>query len=357
MIRIYHLIKFNTALLAILVFTGGFFHVSFGSERTVEIKKEFRTTNKEDEGSSHFERTIEKNGIKYQLMSLQTDYEEIIYPDSVLTIDSPPFVGNPEGYIPQETVEEGGKKYHLTASEILDISMEEKTEYSETSILYRGVEYIDKIPERAQVRVTDEDLNQEQIVELPAVSHVEESNYWDYGFTFPITVSGYQEKSYLLGDTEIPNGVPLIDYADAFLKYLNLPPDYYEITSIAWTGEPELQNGDLVRTAQARGRKAVKNIRSIYGGEVTFPAVKAKVYRGTYVEEGVENQTDLLLYKKIVTAVYERQTREEFSEILRSILTKTVLLTGFLILLIMILILHKKKKRSKTNPASDLNSG
>ncbi len=347
MIRIYRLIKINTAFLILLVFAGGFFIISYGSEKTVEIKKEFRTFNKEDEGGSLFERIIEKNGIKYQLMSLWTDYEETIYPDSVLTIDSPPFVGNPEGYIPQETVEEGGKTYHLTASEILDIFVEEKTEYSESSILYKGVEYIDQIPEQAQVRVKDKDLNQEQIVQLPAVSNVEESNYWDYDFTFPITVSGYQEKSYLLGDTEIPNGVPLIDYADAFLKYLNLPLDYYEITSIAWTGEPEEQNGDLVRTAQARGRKLVKNIRAIYGGEVTFPAVQAKGYRGTYVEEGAENQTDHLIYKKIVTAVYERQTREESSKILISILTKTIVLTGFLILFIVILILLKKKKSQK----------
>ncbi len=356
MIRIYRLIKFNTAFLTALVFTGGFFSVSYGTEKTVEIKKEFRTLNKEDEGSSHFERIIEKNGIKYQLMSLKTDYEETIYPDSVLTIDSPPFVGSPEGYIPQETLEERGKKYHLTAGEILDISTEEKTKYTESSILYKGVEYIDQMPEQAQVRVRDEDLNQEQIVELPAVSYAEESNYWNYDFTFPITVSGYHEKSYLLGDTEIPNGVPLIDYAEAFLKYLNLPTDYYEITSIAWTGEPEERNGDLVRTAQARGRKLVKNIRGIYGGEVTFPAVQAKVYRGSYVEEGAENQTDHLIYKKIVTAVYERQTGEGFPEILRSILTKTIVLTGFLILFIVILILCRKKKRSKTTPQSDLNS-
>nr|WP_314465444.1 hypothetical protein [uncultured Clostridium sp.] len=259
--------------------------------------------------------------------------------------------------MPQKTVEEGGKKYRLTASEILDISLEEKTEYSESSILYKGVEYIDQMPEQAQVLVTDEDLNQEQTVELPAVSHVEEGNYWNYDFTFPITVSGYQEKSYLLGDTEIPNGVPLIDYAEAFLKYLNLPLDYYQITSIEWAGKPEELNGDLVRTAQARGRKLVKNIRGIYGGEVTFPAVQAKVYRGTYVEEGAENQTDHLIYKKIVTAVYERETREGFPEILKSILTKTIVLTGFLILLIVILILNRKKKRSKTNSASDLNSG
>ena len=139
--------------------------------------------------------------------------------------------------------------------------------------------------------------------------------------------------------------MPLIDYAEEFLKYLNLPRDYYEITSIAWTGEPEEENGDMVRTAQARGRRLVKNIRGIYGGEVTFPAVQARIYRGTYVEDGTENRTDQLIYRKSVTAVYERQERNEFLKILRYILTGTIALAVFLLFFIVILILLRKKKK------------
>lgn len=334
-----------TAFLTFLFLMAGQDNLSYGAEKTVEVRKEIRTFTKEDDGNGQFDEIIEKEGIKYKLRSLQTDHVELIYPGNVLAIDSPPFVGSPEGYAPQETVLEEGKKYHLAASDIMDIQTEEKTEYSESSILYKGVEYIDRMPDVARVEVINEDLKLKQTVELPAVSHVEESIYWDYDFTFPINVSGYQEDSYLLGDREIPNGVPLIDYAEEFLKYLNLPRDYYEITSIAWLGEPEEQNGDMVRTAQARGRRLVKDIRGIYGGEVIFPSVQARIYRGTYVEDGTENQTDQLIYKKSVTAVYERQTRNGFLKILRYILTGTIALAVFLLLLIVILILLRKKKK------------
>ncbi|MTK07869.1 MAG: hypothetical protein F8N38_12380 [Hungatella sp.] len=264
--------------------------------------------------------------------------------DDVLTVESPAFVGSPKEYAPLETVMKEGKKYHLTNSEILDIFTVEKTEYSESSILYEGVEYIDRMPETAWVQIINEDLKLKQTVELPVVSQVEECFYWDYDFTFPIEVSGCQEDTYLLGDRDIPNGVPLIDYAEEFLKYLNLPGDYYQITSIVWTGEPVERNGDMVRNAQARGKKLVKNIRAVYGGEVTVPSVKAQIYRGIYEEDRPENQTDPLIYKNREIAAYERQAWNGYRKIVRYIITITITLTVLLLLLIVILILHKKKK-------------
>ena len=281
--------------------------LSYGAEESIEIRKSIRT-------------------------------------DDVLTVESPAFVGSPKEYAPLKTVMKEGKKYHLTNSEILDIFTVEKTEYSESSILYEGVEYIDRMPETAWVQIINEDLKLKQTVELPVVSQVEECFYWDYDFTFPIEVSGCQEDTYLLGDREIPNGVPLIDYAEEFLKYLNLPGDFYQITSIVWTGEPVERNGDMVRNAQARGKKLVKNIRAVYGGEVTVPSVKAQIYRGIYEEDKPENQTDPLIYKNREIAAYERQAWNGYRKIVRYIITITITLTVLLLFLIVILILHKKKK-------------
>lgn len=276
--------------------------------------------------------------------------------EDVLTVDSPVFVGSSKEYAPLETVIKEGKKYHLTNSEVLDIFTEEKTEYSESWILYEGVEYIDRVPETAWVQVINEDLKLKQTVELPVVSQVEERYYWDYDFTFPIEVSGYQEDIYLLGNREIPNGVPLSDYSEEFLKYLNLPGDYYQITSIVWTGEPVERNGDMVRNAQARGKKLVKNIRALYGGEVTVPSVQAQIYRGTYEEDRTKNQTDPISYKNSETAVYERQAWNGYRKIVRYIITITITLTVLLLLLIIILILIKKKKAeadTETDSQSD----
>jgi hypothetical protein len=305
----------NTVFLIFLsLLTGPF--LSYGAEETIEIRKDIRT-------------------------------------GDVLTVDSPAFVGSPEEYAPLKTVIKEGKKYHLTNSEILNIFTEEKTEYSESPILYEGVEYIDRMPETAWVQVINEDLKLKQTVELPVVSQVEERLYWDYDFTFPIEVSGYQEDTYLLGGREIPNGVPLIDYAEEFLKYLNLPGDYYQITSIVWTGEPVERNGDMVRNAQARGKKLVKNIRAAYGGEVTVPSVQARIYRGIYAEDRTENQTDPLIYKNSETADYERQAWNIYRKIVRYMITITITLAVLLLLLIVILILHKKKKRAGSDSEPD----
>ncbi len=294
--------------------------LSYGAEKSIEIRKDIRS-------------------------------------GDVLTVDSPAFVGSAKEYAPLETVMKEGKKYHLTNSEILDIFTEEKTEYSESSILYEGVEYIDRMPETAWVQVVNEDLKLKQTVELPVVSQVEECFYWDYDFTFPIEVSGYQEDTYLLGNREIPNGVPLTDYAEEFLKYLNLPGDYYQITGIVWTGEPVERNGNMVRNAQAQGRKLVKNIRAVYGGEVTVPPVQAQIYRGIYEEDRTEDQTDPLIDKNSETAAYERQAWDGYQKIVRYMITITITMTVLLLLLIVILILHKKKKKaeSESEPDSQLD--
>ena len=285
-----------------------------------------------------------------------TDIIKDIPPGDVLTVDSPAFVGSPKEYAPLKTVMKEGKKYHLTNSEILDIYTEEKTEYSESSILYEGAEYIDRIPETAWVQVINEDLKLKQTVELPVVSQVEERFYWDYDFIFPIEVSGYQEDTYLLGDREIPKGVPLTDYAEEFLKYLNLPGDYYQIANIVWTGEPVERNGDMVRNAQAQGKKLVKDIRAVYGGEVTVPSVQARIYRGIYEEDRTENQTDPLIYKNSETAVCERQAWNGYGKIVRYIITITITLTVLLLLLIIILILlEKKKAEADSEPDSQLD--
>ena len=335
----------NTILLTISVFLAGDFNQSYGAERILEIKKEIQTTREDDDGNSQFGEVIEKEGIKYQLKSLHTNHVEIIKPPASITVDSAPFVGSSNGNELRETIEEDGKKYYLTASELMGITTEERTEYTESSVFYKGVEYIDRLPEEAEVQVIKQDLKLEMTVKLPAVSYEEERNYWSYDFSFPITVDGYQENSYLLGNTEIPNGAALIDYAEAFLNYLNLPQDYYEITGISWTGEPEKHQGDTIRRAFASGRKRVKDIRGIYGGEVTFPSVQAKINRGIYVEEGAEDKTGHMVYKKSITAVYEPQTDTGFRKILTYILTITVALTVFILVLLVILVVINKKKR------------
>ena len=330
--------------------------ITHAEETFIEITKEYRTSIKEEDGRNQFKEVYEKDGIVYRLKSVQVGNVEEVYPGDIITYDSDPFVGNPEKYALNETVEKEGKRYTLKASELSKVVTEETTKYSEASILYEGVEYIDSLPEDARVKVINEDLTQELNVILPAVDYKEESTYWDYSFSFPITVSGYDADSYMLGQTEISNRSPLIDHAKLFLSYLNLPSQYYEITSIEWDGDPVSMDGEVIRNATAHGRKFVKDIRGIYGGDVTFPSIEANVYHGTYIDADAENQTEQITYKKEVTATYERDGRKGFWNFLKRLLTNTVTLSILLILLIILIlrvIVKKVRKRNRAQRNTD----
>ncbi len=320
-------------------------------EKYLEIKKEYKTFIKEEDGRSQFKDVYEKDGIIYLLKSIQIDEVEEIAPGDTIAYDSAPFVGNPEEYTPKNAIERNGKRYILKTTELTKVITEETTKYSEASILYKGVEYIDSLPEAAEVKVINEDLKQELKVRLPAVDYKTEGTYWDYNFTFPITVTGYDADSYMLGQIEISNHSPLIDHGDQFLDYLNLPAQYYKVTRIQWEGKPVGKEGEMIRKATAYGRKLVKDIRGIYGGEVTFPSVEATVYHGVYMEADAENETSQVIYRKQATATYERKGRIGFWNFLKWLLTNSVTLTILTILLLILLLLLtialKKRKRKE----------
>lgn len=330
--------------------------IAHAEETFIEIKKEYRTFMKEEDGRSRFKEVYEKGGIVYRLKSVQINNVEELYPGDIITYDSDPFVGDPEEYAPTEEIVKEGKKYTLKTSGLSKVVTEETTKYSESSILYEGVEYIDSLPEDAQVKVINKDLMQELDVILPAVGYKEESAYWDYNFTFPITVRGYDADSYMLGQTEISNRSPLIDHAKLFLSYLNLPSQYYEITSIEWEGDPVSKAGGMIRNATAHGRKFVKDIRGIYGGDVTFPSLEANIYHGTYIDAEAENQTEQIIYKKEATAAYERDGRKGFWNFLKWLLTNSVtlsILTILLIILLLLVIVKRVRKRNRVQKKTD----
>lgn len=338
--------KVITVILALPLIFGGA-NVAFGKEYKMEIKKEYWSQTDQNDGKNHFEEIYKKDGKKYRLQSVQIEDVEKVFPGDVITYDSPPFVGDLKGHEPKKELEKDGKEYILQSSEIIQVTTEETTKYSETSILYRGVEAIDGIPEAAEVQVTNEDLDQKLKVKLPVVDYKEEETYWDYQFTFPITVTGYHASSYRLGQIKISGSDSLIDHADQFLDYLQLPSRYYEITRVEWNGEPEERDGDVIRKATAYGRKLVKDMRVSYGGEVNFPSVKAKVYHGIYEEKNAISPTGQYKYRKKATAIYEKVRPNQFWEILKWLQTRTIALMALLLLLYLAITLLKSAKRRK----------
>lgn len=330
----------------------GWCSMAKAEEELLIIKKEYKTTIKEEDGRSQFKEIHEKDGILYRLKSVEIDNEEEVPPGDTITYDSAPFVGKPQEYAPEKAIEKDGKKYILKTSELAKVIAEETTRYSEASILYKGVEYIDPLPEDAEVKVINEDLKQELKVRLPVVDYKEEGTYWDYNFTFPITVTGYDADSYMLGQMEISNNSPLIDHGDQFLDYLNLHPQYYKITRIQWDGKPVQKEGEMIRKATAYGRKLVKDIRGSYGGAVTYPSIEANVYHGVYIEADAENQTGRPIYRKQATATYEQKGRIGFWNFLKWLLTNfhtLSILTILLLTIFLILAVAQKSQKRKGN--------
>lgn len=346
--------KFIQSLLVMLIVAPlvlGCAGMAQAGEKEIEVKKEYRTSIKEEDGKKQFKEIYEKDGLRYHLKSISIDNVEEIFPGDVITYDSDPFVGDPKEHEPKENVVREEKNYTLKKSEIKEITTEETTKYSETSILYKGVEYIDSLPEEAEVNVANENLNQKLKVRLPAINYKDEGTYWDYNFTFPVTVTGYDSESYMLGENEISRNEPLIDHAGQLLAYLNLPAEYYEVMSIEWSGEPVLKDGEMIRNAIAHGRKLVKDVRGTYGGDVTYPSVKANVYHGVYIESEAENQTDQVIYKKYATATYERDGMG-FWDFLKWLLSNPITLVILLFLLLIaaiILIITKRIMKRKKN--------
>ena len=331
------LIKNFVAIFIAVLNVYGYAGIVHAEETRIEIKKEYETSIKEDDGRTQFKEVYEKDGILYRLKAVQINYVEQVYPGNIITYDSDPFVGDPAEYAPKESVVKEGKRYHLKSGELKKVMTEETIKYTEASILYKGVEYIDNLPGDAEVKVVNEDSKQEQKVRLPAVNYEEEGTYWDYHFTFPITVTGYDADSYMLGQLEISKNTPLIDHGDQFLDYLNLPTQYYKITRIQWDGKPVGEEGEMTRKATAYGRKLVKDIRGIYGGDVVFPSIEANVYHGVYVEGDPENQTGRPVYRIQATGVYEQNGRMGFWNFLKWLRTNSLTLAILKLLLLTIL--------------------
>ena len=324
-------------------------HVAFGKDYKLEIKKEYWSQTDQNDGKNQFEEIYKKDGKKYRLLSVQIEDVQKVFSGDAITYDSPPFVGDLEGHKLNKELEKDGRKYTLQSSKIIQVMTEETTKYSETNILYRGVEAIDWIPEVAEVQVMNEDLEQTLKVTLPVVDYKEEGTYWDYRFTFPITVTGYHASSYWLGKNKISGSDSLIDHADQLLDYLQLPSRYYEITRVEWNGEPIERDGDVIRKATAYGRKLVKDINAIYGGEVKFPSVKAKVYHGIYEEKKAIRQTEQYKYRKKATAFYELVSPNRFWEILKWLRTRSIALITLLLLFYLAIKVLKAAKRRKRN--------
>lgn len=200
-----------------------------------------------------------------------------------LTWESPVFFDNEDDCQPQKELERDGKQFRLISKRIRTVSLPGERTYLSADIPYE-LEGRQEPPESAVLTATDENTGLEYEREVPRLEIVEKEISWSDDFSFPVTISGYDADSFLLGDTEIPKDAPLSDYGEEFLDFLGLPGDCYRIHTVIWSGEAYEKEGILCRDALAAGEKLVRSVEVKYGGEVLTPDIQGKQYIGIYEE-------------------------------------------------------------------------
>lgn len=218
-------------------------------------------------------------------------------------------------------------------------------------------------PETAVLSLRDDLSGMEYEREVPLKKITEKQQSWVDGFSFPITVSGYDADVFLLGEMEIPAGVDLSFYGEELLEAAGLSSDYYRVESVEWIGESYEEGGIMFRDAVARGEKLVRQVEVLYGGQVRMPEVPVES------ENITEESTQESVFEETVpeTRIAERaeetqsvqEVTEEFAEAqgffekaiqwFREHLTIVTVSAGVLFILIGVLVfwryLMKKKSR------------
>ena len=139
-------------------------------------------------------------------------------------------------------------------------------------------------PETAWIKIKDETTGKQFEREVSKKEVIEKDTAWKDDFSFSVTVFGYDADMLYLGDHEIPANTDLAEYGEQLLESLDLPIEYYMVESVEWSGEPYERDGMMCRDAAAYGKKLVRYVDVVYGGQVRTPDVPGKRYLAVYEE-------------------------------------------------------------------------
>lgn len=198
-----------------------------------------------------------------------------------LVYEGPVFQNGAEASKPPESMEQDGAMYRLRSLSMEPGEREGETRYGQVEIPY-SLEGTQEAPESAVVRIWDPASEVYFEREFPKTHETETGEFWDEGFSFPVTVTGYDADYYYLGETQVESVEKLSDYGELLLMSLGLSEDQYQVTDVSWDGEPYEENGILCRRALARGKKKIRTVMITYGGTVKMPDIEGSRYIGIY---------------------------------------------------------------------------
>ena len=273
-----------------------------------EKKLTYQTYDQNGDAKDRLPETITVNGETYVLSTAKNPTlisKEEVTPKTI-SYETEVFVGDESEHAPVPTmIGEDGKTYSLMSQALNEREAEERTEYREVKMTYKGVEAGVQIPDTKETEFEDADTRQKVKAVLDLKNTEILSERWEDQFSFPITITGYDADVFVLNGKEIPKTEDLTPYADDFLAYLKLDPEFYQIDSIAWdgaayTGEDE----SVMRNAHGTGSKKVRDIEATYAGDVKLPAIVGKSWSCVYEEDIPVSER--VIYTMAVTAAYEK---------------------------------------------------
>ncbi len=140
-------------------------------------------------------------------------------------------------------------------------------------VIYEKVEGGASLPETLDIRV------EEDGVTVTAVCSIQERTvlreWWEEGFSFPVTFHSYDAAYYSLRDILIPYNEErpeLEGYEKRLLELIGVPLEEYRISSVQWDGEAyQGEDGELCRDAVGTGEKLLRDYRVRYAGMAKLP--------------------------------------------------------------------------------------
>lgn len=273
-----------------------------------EKKLTYQTYDQDGDPKDRLPAAITVNGETYTLSTVKTptlvNKEEVI--PKTISYEGEVFVGDESEHIPAPTmIGEDGKTYSLMSQDLNEREAEERTEYREVKMTYKGVEAGVQIPDTKETEFEDADTRQTVKAVLDLKNTEILSERWEDQFSFPITITGYDADVFVLNGKEIPKTEDLTPYADDFLAYLKLDPEFYQIDNIAWDGAAYTgEDGSVMRNAHGTGSKKVRDIEATYAGDVNLPAIVGKSWSCVYEEDIPVSEH--VIYTMAVTAAYEK---------------------------------------------------
>lgn len=219
------------------------------------------------------------------------------------------------------TVSQNGKTYELELIEtnISPAAISGRTVTVEKSVKYEGdlkdpdipgsitVTYQDdgKMPPKETVILADppeETAAGKETVFAPVTGTVElreikrSERYWQDDLVAPMVFEGWGSAYYKLTDgVYMPHSdeAPVVSgFENAILRYLDLSPAFYSVSSAAWDGEAYTDsNGVKCRNALMYGSRYVYSCTAVYEGTLTLPDATGFSGKALYRYRGVVTNT------------------------------------------------------------------